>query len=83
MSAPTTTPHSAVATLHRLDNALEDMRDELPHQMLLVAQAGAAQPGQAVEVFRTLEKQLRWLADDVARAAQGLPAQGEEHEHTR
>lgn len=68
-----------VGALQRFASALEDMAEELPSQLAQVKHPQAS-PAQLAEVLAVVEKQLRWLADDMARTRQGLTAKENSHD---
>lgn len=70
---------AVVQALQRLASALEDMAAELPGQTALVKSESAG-IAQKAEVPAILEKQLRWLADDMARARRSLTAEETSHD---
>ena len=62
-----------------LENALQDMQEELPKQMALAASSRQA----ALAALAAQQQQLAWLADQAARAHAALSAQssgGESHD---
>lgn len=68
-----------VAALRRVASAMEDMAEELPSQLTQVKSPDATN-AQRAEVLAVLEKQLRWLADDMARTRQSLTAKEKSHD---
>jgi|GEM_PF-2958674 len=61
-----------------LENALQDMQEELPKQMALAASSRQA----ALAALAAQQQQLAWLADQAAQAHAALSAQsgGESHD---
>ena len=71
--------HAVVEALLRLDAALADMREELPGQLALAADP-ASDDAAVDHALAAQEKQLRWLADDMARVRATFTARGNSHD---
>lgn len=69
---------AALRAMSTLENALQDMQEELPKQM---AQAARSRQD-ALAALAAQQKQLAWLADQAAQAHAALSAQsgGESHD---
>lgn len=69
---------AALRAMSTLENALQDMQEELPMQM---AQAARSRQD-ALAALAAQQKQLAWLADQAAQAHAALSAQsgGESHD---
>lgn len=72
---------AVVEALQRLSDALADMREELPGQVAQAAAPGVSAHG-IDAVLEPIERQLRWLADDMARMRGHLAAKERGHDST-
>ena len=69
---------AALRAMTTLENALQDMQEELPMQMALAARSRQ----DALVALAAQQQQLAWLADQAAQAHAALSAQtgGESHD---
>lgn len=69
---------AAIRAMSILEEALQDMQEELPMQIALAARS----KDEALTALAAQQKQLAWLADQAAQAHAALSAQsgGESHD---